>query len=155
MKAREHQFRVVYVVTSKGEDAYSNMALLSMISVKLSNPKLQIVAVCDQESGDAIKAVRHRLLEVCDELIAVQVPDATAGFRNRWLKTSLPQYVKGKFLYLDNDTLVRGSLEELMELKGDIAAAPNHSGSGSPDEMPGTEMQVYASIGGIFRLITM
>jgi hypothetical protein len=44
------------------------MALVSMLSVRISNPALEILAVCDEESALALSANKHRLLEVCDEL---------------------------------------------------------------------------------------
>jgi hypothetical protein len=124
----DYPFKVAYVVTSNGADIYTDMALVSMLSVQISNPDLQIVAVCDEQSAIAIKASKHRLLDVCDEFISVKTPDGEPTFRNRWIKTQLCNFVPGPCLYLDVDTLVRGTLDELPSIVTDFGAVANHNG---------------------------
>jgi FkbM family methyltransferase len=125
----EFPFRVVYVITTDGCDTYENMALVSMLSVRITNPGLEILAVCDHESALALSANKHRLLKVCDELITVPTPDGEPAFRSRWIKTQLCRYVEGSVLFLDADTLVRGSIAELPRLVSEIAAVANHNGA--------------------------
>jgi hypothetical protein len=125
----EFPFRIVYVITSNGCDAYADMALVSMLSVRISNPGLGILAVCDKQSALALRANKHRLLEVCDELITVPTPDSELTFRNRWIKTQLCRYVEGSVLYLDADTLVRGSLADLPPLVSEVGFVSNHNGA--------------------------
>ena len=122
-------FSVAYVISSDGADAFADMALVSMLSVQISNPGLGILAVCDEKSAITLRAKKHRMLDVCDEFIAVPTPDGEATFRNRWIKTQLCRYVKGTILYIDADTLVRGSLADLRHLVSEFGAVANHNGA--------------------------
>ena len=126
--SEKYLFKVAYVLTSNGADIYADMALVSMLSVRISNPGLQIIIVCDEKSATSIKATKHRLLDVCDELISVKTPDGESTFRNRWIKTQLCKFVPGPCLYLDVDTLVRGTLDELPSIVTDFGAVANHNG---------------------------
>jgi hypothetical protein len=43
------------------------------------------------------------------DMPTVPAPDAEPTFRNRWIKTQLCRYAEGNVLYIDTDTLMRGS----------------------------------------------
>src|SRR5204862_1858016 len=118
----EFLFRVVYVLTSDGRDAYADMALVSMLSVRISNPGLGIFVVCDEKSAITLRAKKHRMLAVCDQFITVPTPDGEPNFRHRWIKTQLCRYVDGNVLYIDADTLMRGSLADLHQLVSELGA---------------------------------
>jgi hypothetical protein len=124
----DYPFKVAYVVTSNGADIYADMALVSMLSVQISNPNLKIVVVCDEQSAISLKASKHRVLDVCDELSSIETPVGNATFRNRWIKTQLCKFISGPCLYLDADTLVRGPLNELPSIVTDFGAVANHNG---------------------------
>jgi hypothetical protein len=121
-------FTAAYVITSDGRDIHADMALVSMISVRITNPGLRIVAVCDSQSAQAIRSEQHAVLESCDDLIEVTTPDGDPVFKNRWIKTQLYRFVAGDVLFIDADTLVRSSLSALPELVADFGAIPNHNG---------------------------
>jgi hypothetical protein len=125
----EFLFRVVYLISSDGADAYADMALISMLSVRISNPGLEILAVCDEKSAITLRAKKHRMLDVCDQFITVPTPDGEPTFRNRWIKTQLCRYVGGNILYIDADTLVRGSLADLHYLVSEFGAVANYNGA--------------------------
>src|ERR1039458_1554653 len=140
-------FTVAYVITSDGHDNFADMALVSMLSVRISNPGLRIVAVCDEKSAGAIQAAKHRLLQVCDNLITVPTPDGEGTFRNRWIKTQLCAYVSGNVLHLDADTLVRESLADLPTLVSEFGAVANHNGATLSDQFWGDDRQILESMG--------
>ena len=133
---------VCYVLTSDGRDAFADMALVSMLSLRISNPGLRVVAVCDAASAEAIKATKHRILEVCDAVVSVPTPGGEPAFRNRWVKTQLCKYVEGEVLFLDADTLVRGSLEDLPALVLELGAVANHNGAALSDQIWSEDRQV-------------
>ena len=143
----EFPFRVVYVVTSDGYDAYADMALVSMLSVQISNPGLGILTVCDEKSAITLRAKKHRMLDVCDEFIAVPTPDGEATFRNRWIKTQLCRYVEGTILCIDADTLVRGSLADLHHLVSELGAVANHNGATLSEQIWTEDRQVFEGMG--------
>jgi len=111
MQPRAHlaNFTVAYVITSAGRDVFADMALVSILSMRISNPGLGIFVLCDEKSALTLSANKHRRLDVCDEFIAVPTPDGEPAFRHRWIKTQLCRYVDGNVLYIDAGTLVRGS----------------------------------------------
>ena len=125
--------RVVYCVTSSGGDPYEAMTLVSLRTLRRTNPSARVTIVCDSCTHEALRVSGSPLLEEADAIRDVKTPEGTAGFRNRFLKTQLGLLIEGPFLFLDSDTVVRRSLFPLLWLRPDIAAAPNHS-SDSFDE---------------------
>jgi hypothetical protein len=143
----EFPFRVAYVLTSDGRDAYADMALVSMLSVRTSNPGLGILAVSDKESAVALSAKEHRLLDVCDEFITVPTPGGEPTFRNRWIKTQLCRHVHGSVLFLDADTMVRASLADLQRLVSEVGAVANHNGATLSEQIWIEDRQVFEEMG--------
>jgi hypothetical protein len=119
--------KIVYAVTSSGKDVYSVMTRISVASVRLYCPGSRVVLACDEASALAMKQARDSLLKEVDEVMVVSTPEGIATYRNRHIKTRLRSLVEGKFLFMDSDTIVRGELNALAGIQGDIAAAPNHS----------------------------
>lgn len=119
--------QIVYVVTSAGQDLYSAMTRVSVASLRLTNPSVKVVVVCDTETDRALRAGKDPLLDEVDEWYAFETPPAPPVFRNRFLKTSLRQRIEGSYLFLDSDTIVRDDLAAIFAMPGDMAAAPNHS----------------------------
>ena len=119
--------QIVYVVTSAGQDLYSAMTRVSVASLRLTNPSVKVVVVCDTETDRALRAGKDPLLDEVDEWSAFETPPAPPVFRNRFLKTSLRQRIEGSYLFLDSDTIVRDDLAAIFAMPGDMAAAPNHS----------------------------
>jgi hypothetical protein len=140
-------FSVVYALTTNGKDQHADLNLISAMSVRLYCPECRIVIVCDDASAAGLRAAGHQLASVADDVISISTPQGSAGFRNRFVKTRLRHAVTGPFLYLDADTLVRGSLDYFQTVDSDMLSAPNHSGSGSPEEIPGTELVVFDQLG--------
>lgn len=111
------------------------MALVSMLSVRISNPRCRIILLCDAESAGAIKSTKHRVLDVCDEMMSVDTPTGNPTFRNRWIKTQLCNYVSGSALYLDVDTLLREDVSGISNLVANIGFVPNHNGKNIQDQL--------------------
>ncbi len=121
--------KAIYVLVVQPESlVYADMALVSILSLKQTNPQLPIHLVCDNESAEILQRTGHRLLGFVHELHPVTTPDGSATYRHRWIKTQLPTYVPGPALHLDADTLVRGSLSPLPEWRSDIAAVLDYNG---------------------------
>ena len=116
-----------YVITSDGDDIFADMALVSVLSVRATNPHATVLLVCDARSASALGQSRHRLLGVCDDVVAIETPDGEPTFRNRWIKTQLCRYVPGPALYVDADMLVRGSLSDLPFLAQELGVVANHN----------------------------
>lgn len=119
--------QIVYVLASTGNDPYSAMARISVASLRLTNPGVQITVVCDAVTDQAIRAARDPLRREVDQWLAFETPPGDGSYRSKFLKSSLRQRVSGPFLYLDVDTIVRDDIAALFQMEGDIAGAPNHS----------------------------
>jgi hypothetical protein len=135
--------QVAYVLTSSGEDIYADMNLISLRSLRYSNPQTRVVLVCDSQTVQALELYKHKILEEADEVVSVNSSSQSASFRNRFVKTSLRQHLTGSFLYLDGDTLIRDDLSQIFLTNAFLAGVPNHNGSGSHQEIPGTELEVF------------
>lgn len=119
--------RVVFVVTSQGNDFYSAMTRVAIASLRMSNPELSLMVVCDHETDQALRCSCAPLRNDVDEWLAVDVPSGSAGFRNRFVKTRLRELLSGPFLFLDSDVFVRDDLSGIFIPNADIAGARNHS----------------------------
>lgn len=121
------QRHVVFAITSSGNDFYSVMTRLAVTSLRVSNPDLCLMIVCDHESDKLMRLADDPLIGDVDEWLMVETPPGEAGFRNRYVKTKLRSLIDGPFLFLDSDIFVRCNLSEIFELDCDIAGACNHS----------------------------
>jgi hypothetical protein len=139
----QRKLKVCYVLTSTGRDLYADMNLLSIWSLRLSNPSAIIFLLCDADTASVLQQYRHPILQNVDHSISVQTPPGSETFRNRYVKTSMRSYIEGAFLYLDADTLIRGRLSPIFSTDASFCAAPNHSGTGSPSEIPPEERKLF------------
>lgn len=139
----QHMYQCVYVLTSDGNDIFADMTRISMMSLRMNNPNAYIVLVCDSASKSALEKCGHVVITECDSVISISTPEGPPVFRNRYIKTSLRQHLSGPFLYLDADTVIRGDLSEVFKTTASFSAAPNHSGSGDPAEMPVDERENF------------
>ena len=135
--------QICYVLTNNATDIYADINLLSIWSLQQSNPGVHIVLLCDIETITTLRRKNHQIFENVDEVIAVETPSGSREFRNRYIKTSMRRYLKGPFLYLDADTLIRGDLSPIFSTTAAFSAAPNHSGSGDASEIPDTELAPF------------
>lgn len=119
--------QVVYVLTSDNNDVYLEQTFVSICSLRKHNPDVQVILVVDQKTNDTITGKRAYILKYITQIIAIDVPlNFTKVQRSRFLKTSLREYIIGDFLFIDSDTIITSSLEELDNLKVDIAAVKDY-----------------------------
>lgn len=118
--------KFVYVIVSSEKDYYVEEALISMHSLKKYNPDAKITAVIDKETFKGLKGYRNRIKAYIDEVLTPETPGGlTATQKSRYLKTSLRQLVQGDFLYIDNDTVIKGDLSGLNKIEFDVGAVLN------------------------------
>lgn len=144
---RKSKNTIAYVLTTNGRDVYSDMALISAMSVRLSNPNFSIAVASDNKSAQALKVAKHPLLGIIDELRVVESPYLSATHRNRSIKTRLPEIFEGPTLNLDADTLVRGSLEELFNSPFDFGAVANHNAATPNEQLWNEDQKVIQDMG--------
>ena len=119
--------KYVYAIISSENDYIVEQALVSMYSLKKHNPEADITLVSDGKTFKTFNGERARIKEYINEVIIENPPEHyCATEKSRFLKTSLRRLVTGDFLYLDNDTIITGSLKELENFTGDLGAIKDH-----------------------------
>lgn len=117
------QTKVVYALVSSENDYYLEQAYVSMYSVKFHEPSAEIVLVVDSLTQNSFKGKRNELLNLVNKIVVVELDEGyNAKKRSRILKSSVRKYVKGKFLYIDSDTLIVSSLKEVDSFSSGISA---------------------------------
>ena len=105
--------KYVYVLTSTTKDLYYEQALMSVYSLKLHNPSAHVVVLVDDKTKATFTAENKRaaLAQYATEIIAVPFADDVPNVdRSRLIKTAIPEYVSGSFLYIDCDTIIADDL---------------------------------------------
>lgn len=105
--------KIVYILVSSQQDFFLEQTILSAYSAKRYNPNVNIVVVADQDTAKTLIGSRRKINEYVTTILIVDVPvEYNMMQKSRFLKTNLPAYVDGDFIYMDSDTVVSGSLEE-------------------------------------------
>lgn len=118
--------KIVYVLTSYGRDVYYRMTLLSIVSLKRHNPTATITILTDIESFRFLE-FDVQLSQIVDELVSINISSENKNYVNRFIKTQIALLTEPPFLFLDSDTLIKSSLNNLFSVECQIALATNHS----------------------------
>lgn len=98
------------------------MAWVSIQTLRRHHPDIKVSVWTDRATSRCLKSPSWRSFRECE--IRVCDPEGeTSMIRSRWIKTHLIQLMSTDFLFLDCDTLVLRSLQELLTLDADFAAA--------------------------------
>jgi hypothetical protein len=148
--AKTAAMQVVYVASGEaGRSGRRTIAglMLSAVSLRRFHPAAKIICICDIAMGNAVSGAGSPLRRLVDDVLVV--PDLAGGpvCRSRHLKTTLRERLEGSFLYLDTDTVVTGSLEELFSAGGDIAMALDVFFRETPGMFPRWLAEHYARLG--------
>ncbi len=139
--------QVVFVLTSDGQDIYSIMVRSAVASIRISDPGVRVVVLCDASTHAAASAAGAVWLNEVDEVVSCAAPPGSAVYRSRYVKTRMRELVRGAFLFLDLDVLVRGSLEGAFPVGVDIAAAVNHGHPTLEGQLFGRNEEVLRTMG--------
>ncbi len=126
--------KLVYVLTTNCKDSYADMVFVSMLSVGLSNPDLSTVLLVDTISMEALKASKHKLLDISDSVVAVDTPPGSGVFRSRWMKTQVGQFIQGSVIFLDADTIMRGRIDWPNDFDSEFGAVADAPGLGASED---------------------
>ena len=100
--------------------------MISIWSARYHNPDAHIVLLVDDLTNQLLVGKRAEVLEYITEKVVIPFEDVNANmmYRSRWIKTQVRQLIKGDLLFIDCDTIVNKSLEEIDEVKAEAAAVP-------------------------------
>lgn len=107
-------YTVCYVLTDSDSLQYYNELLISLASLRKRGFQGKVVVLTDEKTGSIIeKQARHELDELCADYIIVDIPARySQKEKSRYIKTSMREYIKGDFLYIDTDTIIADALPE-------------------------------------------
>ena len=116
--------KLVYVLTCDPENHYIEQALISVFSARYWNPDAYIILIVDDMTDQLLVGKRSELLGYISEKIVIPFkdPELSSVYRSRWIKTSVRHFIKGRYLFIDCDTIVCRSLEQIDTFACDIGA---------------------------------
>lgn len=127
--------KFVYVLVSTSNDFYVEQAFLSILSLRKHNPDAYVELVTEEETKISLIGLRGRILETLNEMHVVYTPkELNKKCKSRYLKTSIRKIIKGDFLYIDCDTVIRANLQSLNNFDCDIAASYDRNDNGDTNE---------------------
>lgn len=120
------QTKLVYVLTSAPEATYIEQALMAVYSARYWNQSAHIILIVDNKTNELLIDKRSEILDYVSEKIVVSFDDdKTMHYRSRWLKTKVRDLVNGDLLFIDSDTIIQKSLDEIDSCEYDIAMVPD------------------------------
>lgn len=118
LQSRRNEMKFVYVLTSTPNDLYYEQCLMSAFSLRLHMPNAQIIVLADNKTNESFTEENKRtaLLKYISKVISINFDDKVSNVeRSRLIKTSIPDYVSGSFLYIDCDTIICDDLSEIQD----------------------------------------
>ena len=120
------QTKLVYVLTCAPEATYIEQALIAVYSARYWNQSAHIVLIVDDKTNEQLVGKRGEILDYISEKIVVSFDaDKNMHYRSRWLKTKVRELVNGDLLFIDSDTIIQKSLDEIDSCEYDIAMVPD------------------------------
>lgn len=104
----------VYVLVSNEKDTYYEQTMISVTSLIKHNKNAKVIIIVDQDTAKSLQGKRTYHEKLGIEICTVHVPEAMNNRdRSRFLKTSMYNYVDEDFLFIDGDTVICGSLDDI------------------------------------------
>lgn len=113
--------KLVYILTSTGNDCYAAMLLMSLHTLRKYNKHVDVLVVMDENTCKALEKCKSPILTEASPLV-IEIPqEFNTMQRSRYLKTTLRKSVRGAFFYIDGDTLISDNLDQIDNEIADIA----------------------------------
>ena len=113
--------KYVYVLVSSPADFYYEQCLMSLTSLRFYMKEAEVFVLCDQRTANTFSGKRAAIKELA-KIISVPFEDTVGNTeRSRLIKTAIPDYVQGDFLYIDCDTIICSDLSAIEEFPYEIA----------------------------------
>lgn len=116
---------IVYTVIAHDDYQFVEELFCSIYSLRLYEPERKVIVICDQLTADYINSYKNLACKISHIIVAdIDSKYNTPKLRSREIKTSIPNFVSGPFLYIDTDTVICGSLNYIDNLSCDVAGVP-------------------------------
>ena len=142
--------KYVYVLVSRSNDCYAEQTIVSIYSLRKTNPGCHVLVAADDDTLKSLTGKRSRLKDIVDEFVCVDVPvNYSPVQRSRHIKTSLRQRISGDFLFVDADTLILGDLSGLAEIGDDFCVARMQDSYEWSEDNPQGMLKTYYEMRGL------
>jgi len=109
--------KYVYVLTSTPKDLYYEQALMSVWSLRYRMPSAEIIVLVDDKTFKSFEDEKRSELKKLADVRSIEFDDSVKNVeRSRLIKTAIPDYVRGDFLYIDCDTIIADDLSDIDKL---------------------------------------
>lgn len=127
--------QIVYSIISSKQDYYLEQLIMSVHSLRMYNPAAHVIVVTDNFTAKTLIGWRSYIKGIINHLQVIPVPSQYNPMqRSRFLKTNLRKFVKGDYLFIDTDTIICASLEDIDNIDADIALVADCNGKLLLDE---------------------
>lgn len=115
--------KLLYILTTSEEDTYYESALISIFSAKCVMPNSRICLLIDDKTDLILEKRGEQLMQFVSEKYVVKFEsDISQEVRSRLLKTNMRNHVRENFLYVDCDTLIADSLDDIDNIDASVAS---------------------------------
>lgn len=122
--------RIVYTIISSGHDNYLEQLIMSVYSLLKYNSKAEITVITDKNTVNSFIGWRSCIKNMVNQIKVVNIPEKYNQMQcSRFLKTNLRKFIKGDYLYIDTDTIICDSLQDIDFLNADIALVADCNGN--------------------------
>lgn len=123
------QTKIVYTLISDETDYYYEQVLISVYSLRLYNPEAVVYIIVDKDTFKTLSGKRKEIYNYVSSIIPIDVPsDYNKMQRSRYLKTNLRQFINGDYLFIDCDTVICQSLEDVDTLDCELGLVADLNG---------------------------
>ena len=127
--------QIIYSIISSEQDHYLEQLIMSVYSLRMHNPNVYVTVVTDDFTISTFTGWRSCIKEMINHLQVIPIPkEYNQVQRSRYLKTNLRKFIKGDYLFIDTDTIICSSLEEIDNINADIALVADCNGNLLLDE---------------------
>lgn len=112
----------VYILISNGDDLFYEQLLVSLYSLRMHNPELNVVVLADEKTERTLHGKRSKIRELANEIKVVAVPEEyNPKARSRYIKTTFRNYLSGNLLFIDTDTVITDNIRDVENTNADMA----------------------------------
>lgn len=120
--------KIVYCLVSDNKDYYYEQLLISLCSLRKHNPDTIVELIVDKDTKATLIKERTQIFSYVTRVVLVDVPEQlTKKRRSRYIKTRLRKLISGDYLYIDTDTIIHSSLEDIDKITSDICAVQEYN----------------------------
>jgi hypothetical protein len=112
----------IYVLTSNEDDFFLEQLLVSINSLRLKTPGVEVTVFTDNITAATLVGKRAGIHAIAEVKVLYPPSDLNKLRRSRWLKTTIRRHINGDFLYIDCDTLISADLSEINDIKMTLGA---------------------------------